>query len=236
MPCACSSRLIPPRRTILPDERRTVIARLRGTLQEKSPERVIVDVQGVGYDLRVPLSTYGSLPAVGEEIRLLIHTHVREDAISLFGFATPRERFLFEKMIGVSGIGPRLAIVLLSGLPPEELVGALRAGDVATLCRIPGVGRKTAERLVVDLRDKLDGAGEAGRGKEPFPPAPEGEGAVVADVLSALVNLGYPGRDAEKALAGARRTAESGRGKGGEHTATFERLLRDALRSLSSAR
>lgn len=213
-----------------------MIARLRGTLQEKSPERVIVDVQGVGYDLRVPLSTYGSLPGVGEEVRLLVHTHVREDAISLFGFATPRERFLFEKMIGVSGIGPRLAIVLLSGLPPEDLVGAIREGDVANLCRIPGVGRKTAERLVVDLRDKLDGVGEPGRGKEPYPLALEGEGAVVADVLSALVNLGYPARDAEKALSGARRAGESGGGKGGDQTVTFERLLRNALRSLSAAR
>jgi len=214
-----------------------VIARLRGTLQERTPERVVVDVQGVGYDLRVPLSTYGSLPAVGEEVRLLVHTHVREDAISLFGFQTPRERTLFEKLIGVSGVGPRLAIALLSGIAPEELVEAIRGGSVAVLCRVPGVGRKTAERLVVDLRDKLDGPGEpALGGKGAFPAAPEGEGAVLSDVLSALINLGYPARDAEKALLDARRAAESGLRRGEKPVLTFERLLRDALRSVSVAR
>lgn len=196
-----------------------------------------MDVQGVGYDLRVPLSTYGSLPAIGEEVRLLVHTHVREDAISLFGFRTPRERTLFEKMIGVSGVGPRLAIALLSGISPEELVEAIRGGNVAALCRVPGVGRKTAERLVVDLRDKLDVPGEPARGgKGVFPAASEGEGAVLSDVLSALINLGYPARDAEKALLDARRAAESGPGRGEKPVLTFERLLRDALRSVSAAR
>ena len=213
-----------------------MIARLRGTLQEKTPERIILDVQGVGYDLRVPLSTYGSLPPLGEEVRLLVHTHVREDAISLFGFATSRERFLFEKMIGVSGIGPRLAIVLLSGLPPEDLVKALREGDVAGLCRVPGVGRKTAERLVVDLRDKLDGAGgEPAAGRTGTPGDPEGEDALLADVLSALINLGYPSREAEKALSDARRVLHQSQPRRGDRQAsvTFERLLRDALRSAS---
>jgi len=215
-----------------------MIARLRGTLQEKTPERVIVDVQGVGYDLRVPLSTYGSLPGVGEEVRLLVHTHVREDAISLFGFQTPRERYLFEKMIGVSGVGPRLAIALLSGVPPADLVEAIRQGNVAALCRVPGVGRKTAERLVVDLRDKLEGeGGEAGRpGKGMFGATAEGESAVLSDVLSALVNLGYPPRNAEKALQDARRAAAAGRGRGERPAVTFEGLLRDALRSLSARR
>ncbi len=216
-----------------------MIARLCGVLQEKSPERIIVDVRGVGYDLKVPLSTYGSLPAEGEEVRLLVHTHVREDAISLFGFATPRERFLFEKMIGVSGIGPRLAIVLLSGIPPEELVGAIRAGDVARLCRVPGVGRKTAERLLVDLRDKLEPAMGQDRASRAVPGSAGGEGGVASDVLSALVNLGYPARDAERALTDARRGAGGpGKGPAGEATAplTFERLLREALRSLSGGR
>ena len=214
-----------------------MIARLCGTLQERTPDRVVVDVQGVGYDLRVPLSTYGSLPAVGEEVRLLVHTHVREDAISLFGFHTPRERTLFERMIGVSGVGPRLAIALLSGIPTEELIEAIRGGNVAALCRVPGVGRKTAERLVVDLRDKLDGPGESARGgKGAFPAASEEEGAVLSDVLSALINLGYPARNAEKALLDARRAAESGSRRGEKPVLTFEGLLRDALRSVSVAR
>ena len=215
-----------------------MIARLRGTLQEKTPERIIVDVQGVGYDLRVPLSTYGSLPAVGEEVRLLVHTHVREDAISLFGFRTPRERYLFEKMIGVSGVGPRLAIALLSGILPEELVDAIRNGNVTAICRVPGVGRKTAERLVVDLRDKLDGAGgePARGGKGAIPAASEGETAVLSDVLSALINLGYPARNAEKALLDARRAVESGAPREEKPGMTFERLLRDALRSISVVR
>ena len=197
-----------------------------------------MDVQGGGYELRAPLSTYGSLPAVGEEVRLLVHTHVREDAISLFGFGTPRERTLFEKMIGVSGVGPRLAIALLSGIPPEELVDAIRRGEVGALCRVPGVGRKTAERLVVDLRDKMDAPGEPARGgKRAFPAASEGEGAVLSDVLSALINLGYPARDAERALLDARRAAEApGPSQGEKPVLTFERLLRDALRSVSASR
>jgi holliday junction DNA helicase RuvA len=213
-----------------------LIARLRGTLQEKTPERVIVDVQGVGYDLRVPLSTYGSLPGVGEEVRLLVHTHVREDAISLFGFATPRERFLFEKLIGVSGIGPRLAIALLSGLPPEDLAAAIRAGNAAELCRVPGVGRKTAERIVVDLRDKLEPApGAASRRTTPLQPADE-EGAVLADVLSALVNLGYPRGEAEKALSEARRSLGADSTQNEAPKVSFETLLRGALRSAAFLR
>jgi holliday junction DNA helicase RuvA len=214
-----------------------VIARLRGTVEEKSPERVIVDVQGVGYDVKVPLSTYGSLPPVGEEVCLLIHTHVREDTISLFGFATRRERLIFEKMIGVSGIGPRLAIVLLSGLPPEDLVEAIREGNVTVLCRVPGVGRKTAERLVVDLRDKLEGpGGESARRKGPFPSMPEGEGDVFSDVLSALINLGYPSRDAEKAVTDARRKYRSQRPGEEVPPVAFDSLLREALRSASAAK
>ncbi len=211
-----------------------MIARLRGILEEKSPDRIVLDVKGVGYDLRVPLSTYGALPDLGTEVRLLVHTHVRDDAISLFGFVSSRERFLFEKMIGVNGIGPRLAIALLSGLPPEELVEAIRSGEAACLCRIPGVGRKTAERLVVDLRDKLDSIAGTGPGSSELPPGEGkgGEGAVLEDVLSALVNLGYPARAAEKAVADARTLSTTEKGS----TFTFERLLRDALRHVSPSR
>jgi Holliday junction DNA helicase RuvA len=214
-----------------------VIARLSGTLQERTPERVVVDVQGVGYELKVPLSTFGSLPAVGEEVRLLVHTHVREDAISLFGFRTQGERTLFERMIGVSGVGPRLAIALLSGIPQEDLVAAIRDGDAAALCRVPGVGRKTAERLVVDLRDKLEAPGKpAGGGKGAFGSASETESALLSDVLSAMINLGYPAREAERALLDARRATESGPLRGEKSVLTFEGLLRDALRSVSAAR
>jgi len=211
-----------------------MIARLRGILEEKSPDRIVLDVKGVGYDLRVPLSTYGALPELGTEVRLLVHTHVRDDAISLFGFASSRERFLFEKMIGVNGIGPRLAIALLSGLPPEELVEAIRSGEAASLCRIPGVGRKTAERLVVDLRDKLDSIAGSGPGScEPSARKGKGgDGAVLEDVLSALVNLGYPARAAEKAVADARTMST----KEKVSTFSFERLLRDALRHVSPSR
>jgi Holliday junction DNA helicase RuvA len=141
-------------------------------------------------------------------------------------------------MIGVSGVGPRLAIALLSGVPPAELVESIRQGNVAALCRVPGVGRKTAERLVVDLRDKMEGeGGEPGRpGKGVFGGAAEGESAILSDVLSALVNLGYPPRNAEKALQDARRAAAPGRSRGERAAVSFEGLLRDALRSLSAGR
>jgi holliday junction DNA helicase RuvA len=230
-----SGRRIPPRHRPSRARRPALIARLSGTLHEKAPDRVIIDVQGVGYDVRVPLSTYGSLPATGAEVRLLVHTHVREDAISLYGFATSRERYLFEKMIGVSGVGPRLAIALLSGLPPEDLREAIRAGEVARLCKVPGVGRKTAERLVVDLRDKMEGTEtkEAGPGKGTD--AVEGPRAVAADVLSALVNLGYPAREAERAVSDARRSLDPEEAPGAQ-AVTFERLLRDALRTVSGSR
>ena len=212
-----------------------MIARLSGILHEKTPERVIIDVQGVGYDVRVPLSTYGSLPAIGAEVRLLVHTHVREDAISLYGFATSRERYLFEKMIGVSGVGPRLAIALLSGLPPDDLREAIRGGEVARLCKVPGVGRKTAERLVVDLRDKMEETDTKERGRGKGTDAVEGPTALAADVLSALVNLGYPARDAERAVSDARRSLDPAESPGA-NTVTFERLLRDALRTVSGSR
>jgi len=218
-----------------------VIARLAGKLVEKSPERIVLDVQGVGYDVRVPLSTYAALPVTGESLQLLIHTHLREDALTLYGFSTPLERYLFEKMISVSGVGPRLALALLSGLSPQALTDAIRTGATSALCLVPGVGRKTAERLVVDLRDKISlapaGARAAGVGKEAGDSGMQGEGAVLADVQSALVNLGYAARDAERAHEEARK-AVSGRTPSQEKDAsmTFEGLLREALRSAATMR
>src|SRR5438128_1300707 len=133
-----------------------MIAFLRGPLLEKHPNQVIVDVQGVGYDVTIPVSTFSQLPEPGGEVRLRIHTHVREDAIALFGFLTQNEKLLFEKLIGVSGIGPKLAVTVLSGLPIAELVTAIRSNQVDILVRVPGIGKKTAERLVLELKDKLD--------------------------------------------------------------------------------
>jgi len=216
-----------------------VIARLAGVLLEKSPDRIIVDVQGVGYEVRVPLSTYSVLPLTGESVQILVHTHVREDSLTLYGFSTPRERHLFEKMISVSGVGPKLALALLSGLTPEELAGAILSGNTLPLGKVPGVGRKTAERLVVDLRDKLGAAATGAElpggipGDRPHPES--GEGALVADVHSALLNLGYSAREAERALEEARR----GSGPAGalpKRRMTFEGLLREALRNASAMR
>src|SRR5947199_10777909 len=133
-----------------------MISYLRGALLEKHPNQVIVDVQGVGYELTIPVTTCSALPEAGSEVRLRVHTHVREDAISLFGFSTPAEKALFEKLISVSGIGPKLAVTVLSGLAASDLVAAIRAGDLQTLVRVPGIGKKTAERIVLELKDKLD--------------------------------------------------------------------------------
>src|SRR3954454_4208949 len=133
-----------------------MIASLRGALLEKRPNQIIVDVQGVGYDVAIPVSTYSALPDNGKEVTLRIHTHVREDAIALFGFVSGEEKMLFEKLIGVSGIGPKLAITVLSGLAATDLTNAIRSGDVQRLTRIPGIGKKTAERMVLELRDKVE--------------------------------------------------------------------------------
>ena len=214
-----------------------MIARLAGNLQEKSLERIVVDVQGVGYEVRVPLSTYAALPAQGEDVRIWIHTHVREDSLALYGFSTPLERSLFERMISVSGVGPKMALALLSGLSPDELVEAIRSGSIAPLCRVPGVGRKTAERLVVDLKDKLAALSAAslspaeGRGDS----AVEKPGDVHSDVFSALVNLGYTAREAERALAQARGNLASP-DSAQDGPLTFEGLLREALRRAASIR
>ncbi len=216
-----------------------MIARLAGTLVGKSLESVIVDAGGVGYEVRIPLSAFSGLPEVGERVLLHIHTHVREDAIQLYGFPSADEKAVFELLIGVSGIGPRLAITLLAGLSAGELVAAIARGQFDRLRAIPGVGKKTAERLVVELKDKVqrlpDGlrrAAAAGAlGSTPAAPsgpgnADGGPADVEADLLSALVNLGYTKLTAEKAIArvrGARR-----------EPASLADLLRETLKVLST--
>jgi len=195
-----------------------MIAHLRGKLLSKHPNQAIVETAGVGYDVTISVPTFSDLPAAGTEVALHIHTHVREDAIALYGFLRPAEKLLFEKLITVSGIGPTLAIKILSGMAADEMTAAIRSNDVARLTRIPGIGKKTAERMVLELRDKLPPAGTAAL--VPAPPT----SAVEEDVLSALVNLGYQRANAEKALAVATKD-----GKGG----SFDTLFREALAALS---
>lgn len=175
-----------------------MIAYLRGTLLEKQPNQAIVDIAGVGYDVMVPISTFSALPEAGSEVRLYIHTHVREDALSLFGFLSADEKTLFEKLITVSGIGPRLAISVLSGLATPDLIGAIRGGSVEHLVRIPGVGKKTAERMVLELRDKLGGL--APGATLAVEAATAALSNVEQDVLSALLNLGCTRQVADKAV------------------------------------
>jgi Holliday junction DNA helicase RuvA len=175
-----------------------MIAHLRGTLLEKHPNQAVVEAGGVGYDVVIPVSTYSALPEAGKEVRLRIHTHVREDALSLFGFFTQEEKLLFERLISVSGIGPKLAITVLSGLAASDLIAAIRAGEVNRLVRIPGVGKKTAERMVLELREKLPASAEAAAVA-----APGARSALTAldqDVLSALLNLGCTAAAAEAAV------------------------------------
>ena len=176
-----------------------MIGHLRGTVLEKHPNQVVVEAAGVGYEVQIPISTYTSLPDSGATVSLRIHTHVREDALLLFGFATADEKAVFEKLIAVSGIGPKLAITVLSGLPTAELIAAIRTSDVQRLVRIPGVGKKTAERIVLELKDKLMGMEAAGKtaiaaeGGPSFSPLEH-------DVLSALQNLGCSRAAAEQAI------------------------------------
>jgi Holliday junction DNA helicase RuvA len=180
-----------------------MIAFLRGKLLEKHPNQLIVEAGGVGYDVTVPISTFSALPNAGTEVQLRIHTHVREDAFTLFGFFTAEEKTVFEKLISVSGIGPSLAIKVLSGMPTAGLIPAIRNGEVDQLVRIPGVGKKTAERIVLELRDKLEGV----TGTGPSAAAdrrPTALNAVEADVLSALINLGCNRAAAETAVRGAK--------------------------------
>jgi holliday junction DNA helicase RuvA len=195
-----------------------MIAHLRGRLLAKHPNQAIVETAGVGYDVTISVPTFSDLPAIGGEIALHIHTHVREDAIALYGFLRSAEKTLFEKLITVSGIGPKLAITILSGMPADEMVGAIRGNDVARLTRIPGIGKKTAERMVLELRDKLPETAAAKIAATPPVSATE------EDVLSALVNLGYQRAAAEKAL-----EASMKNGKGG----SFDGLFRATLGALS---
>ena len=197
-----------------------MIAHLRGLLLEKHPNQAIVDCQGVGYDVTIPISTFSSLPDAGQEVKLRIHTHVREDAIALFGFTTQGEKNLFEKLISVSGIGPKLGITVLSGLQVNDLVTAIRGGDVARLQKVPGIGKKTAERLVLELRDKVDGVGALPGVAAPASPAARAFSNVEEDVLSGLMNLGCSRPVAEAALAKAKAAGVP---------AEFEPLFRRAM-------
>jgi Holliday junction DNA helicase RuvA len=194
-----------------------VIAHLTGTLHEKQLQRLIVDVGGVGYDVVVPLSTMYAIGDPGSRVALRIHTHVREDALQLFGFATALEQALFERLISVSGIGPKVALSVLSGIEPAELTRAIRSSDLARLTRIPGVGKKTAERIVLELKDRLPDAGSA----EPEPSKPGDD--VRDDLLSALTNLGYQQASIEKTVDKVLASAED---------RSFEPLLRATLKLL----
>jgi holliday junction DNA helicase RuvA len=201
-----------------------MIGYLQGNLIRTAPERLLVDVQGVGYEVHIPLSTFYEIErSGGGRVALFIHTHMREDGIALFGFWTEREKLLFEKLIGVGGIGPRLARVILSGMAPDDLLAALASGDLGRLSTIPGVGKKTAERMVLELKDKM---------RELAAELPETTGAAAVavpadqDVVSALVNLGYKGSQAERAVADVRRERPE---------AAFHELLRASLNRLSRA-
>jgi len=196
-----------------------MIGHLRGTILEKHPNEVIVEAGGVGYEVQIPISTYTTLPETGAAVALRIHTHVREDALLLFGFATPVEQNVFEKLISVSNIGPKLAITVLSGLPTADLVDAIRTSDLARLVRIPGVGKKTAERIVLELKDKLVALTPAGTAPMPEQAGPPLD-PLAADVLSALLNLGCARPAAEQAV---RKIAETGR------TENFESFFRAAM-------
>ena len=195
-----------------------MIAHLRGKLLAKHPNQAIVETGGVGYDVTITVPTFSDLPAVGSEVALHVHTHVREDALALYGFLRLSEKILFEKLITVSGIGPKLAITILSGMPADEMVGAIRGNDVARLTCIPGIGKKTAECMVLELRDKLPQAVPSTVTAAPPMSATE------EDVLSALLNLGYQRAAAEKAL-----EISVKNGKGG----SFDALFRSALAALS---
>jgi Holliday junction DNA helicase RuvA len=193
-----------------------MIAHLRGRLIAKHPNQAIVETGGVGYDVTITVPTFSDLPAAGSEVALHVHTHVREDAIALFGFLRAEEKQLFEKLITVSGIGPKLAITILSGMATADMVGAIRSNDFARLTKIPGIGRKTAERMCVELRDKLDAFGA--------PQPVVSVSPIEEDVISALANLGYQRGVAEKAVERAVHSA------GREN---FDAIFRAALGSLS---
>ncbi|MHB1745007.1 MAG: Holliday junction branch migration protein RuvA [Acidobacteriaceae bacterium] len=195
-----------------------MIAHLRGRLLSKTPQTAVVEAAGVGYEVTISIPTFTALPAEGNEVALLVYTHVREDALALFGFTTATEKRLFEKLLSISGIGPKLAITVLSGLPPERLVAAIHSQDHATLTRIPGVGKKTAERIVLELKDKLQELVSAGATASASTPVSE-------DVLSALVNLGYQRASAQKGVEAAMaRDPEAGK--------DFETLFRATMAAM----
>jgi len=196
-----------------------MIAHLRGKLISRHPTLVILETGGVGYNVTVSVPTFSELPGLGSEVSLHIHTHVREDQLALYGFLRPEEKHLFEKLITVTGIGPKLAITVLSGMPTDEMVNAIRGNDLAKLTKVPGVGRKTAERMVLELRDKLPPAGATDQVQ-----ALPSLSATQEDVLSALTNLGFQRTAAEKALT---QTAKNG---GAE---SFDTLFRGALALVS---
>ena len=198
-----------------------MIAFLRGRLGDKQPNRIIVDVGGVGYDVAVPLSTFYTLGEPGAEVALRVHTHVREDALALYGFATGLELQIFERLIGISGIGPKLALAVLSGIDVTDLVRAVQLGDVVRLTAIPGVGKKTAERIGLELKDKLPPELAAEVAAQT---AADGTGGLRGDLLSALLNLGYHRPLAEKAVDAALKRVEP---------KTFEAVLKQALRDLA---
>jgi Holliday junction DNA helicase RuvA len=192
-----------------------MIAHLRGILISKHPNQAIVEAGGVGYDVTISVPTFSELPALNTEVSFFIHTHVREDALALFGFLRAQEKQLFEKLLSVSGIGPKLAITILSGMASDAMIAAIKGNNVASLTRIPGIGKKTAERMVLELRDKLDAFGVA--------PETVAASPVEEDVISALVNLGYQRLAAERALA-----------KLGDVSAeTFDALFRKAMAALA---
>ena len=195
-----------------------VIARLRGSLVEKAPSRLVVDVGGVGYDVQVPLSTFYVLGESGSAVSLRVHTHVREDVIALYGFATPLEHDLFERLIAINGVGPKLALAVLSGIEPAELIQAVRMQDVARLRAIPGVGKKTAERISLELKDRLPLVPPG----QPTPPATPDD-QLRTDLLSALLNLGYQRAAAERAM---------DKVIGASPPPRFEQALKDTLRLL----
>lgn len=196
-----------------------MIGHLRGTILEKHPNELIIEAAGVGYEVQIPISTYTTLPDTGTSVALRIHTHVREDALILFGFSTALERTVFERLISVSGIGPKLAITVLSGLPTADLITAIRTGDLVRLVRIPGVGKKTAERIVLELKDKLLAVEVAGKIVLPEQ-ADSTFSPLEADVLSALQNLGCSRAAAEQAV---RKVSERGAPSG------FEPYFRAAM-------
>jgi Holliday junction DNA helicase RuvA len=192
-----------------------MIAHLRGKLISKHPSQAIVEAGGVGYEVNITIPTFSALPALETDVALFIHTHVREDALSLFGFLRGEEKQLFEKLMSVSGIGPKLAITILSGMPTETMVAAIKGNNVAALTRIPGVGKKTAERMVLELRDKLEAFAA--------PAVVAAASPVEEDVISALVNLGYQRPLAERALARLGNTSSE----------PFDGLFRKALAALA---